>query len=558
MTETERILSLTTPERLPELPDLARHHGAPPLRTAQTHVLRQWRHALEAPEGGWGARGVAALLGCGHGKTLIGLLLGPMARAITGRALRVVHLVPASLRDQLRADHAAWSRHYHLDPLDPGDVLSHEGLSSRGGKYALRQLAPDVLVIDEAHRFADPDSGRWRRVAEYLRIRPDARVVVMSGSITWRGLRQCRHLLLAALRDWCPLPSTRLLDHWAPTIDVGAEPDEVCLQAIAPLCEWAGGLPPRAAYLARLRSCPGVTLTADVGTSVALTCTAWRPTVAPPPTVAAAWEGLERRWELPDGTQLLSALDQHRHARTLALGCYQRWDPDTVDPEWYTARAAWLREVRGLVEYVGHIYQTPADVVADAIAGRLDARRMAVYREWESVADREPPATETVWLDGADAYVARIVGGWTGAWHGEDRPPAVIWTHTPEIGERVAGILGVRYHGAGSEPPTGGLAVASIRVHGTGWAGAPRAGYTRALVLEPPSSAATWEQLLARLHRPGAPDDVEVTVLCSTAHGYRAIASGVEGARYIRETTGMAQRMLDASWVGYTINRVDG
>ena len=199
--------------------------------------------------------------------------------------------------------------------------------------------------------------------------------------------------------------------------------------------------------------------------------------------------------------------------------------------------------------YHGGRYQTPAAVEAAAREGTLDTGAMHAWHRWQAVAGQPEPEIEEVWLPGANEHILETIRSW-GATH-----DALIWVTTPALGDRLAGLLGVRYHGAGSAPPTGGLAVASMRVHGTGWDGAPRAGYRRALVLEVPSSAATWEQTLARLHRPGATDTVEVAIVLGTSIARGALGGAIEGAEYIRDTTGSAQRLLEADWTGWYVPR---
>ena len=555
----DRILALSRPALTP---DVVPYVGVA-LRPAQVDGLTEWVRALLTPTP-YGPPGLAVLAGVGHGKTLLGLLLPHVARYY-GRPDRTLYLVPAAIRDQWFADADMW----RIRGARVGDptVLTHEGLSQPRGRDALRDLAPDILVIDEAHHFADPESGRWRRVVEYLRLRPDTRVVVLSGSLSWRSVLQARHLLLAALRGWCPLPSDRSIVHWAACLDVKGEPCADDARALAPLVQWAadrsntlaidGVLNARRwAYRRRLASCPGVVLTTTAGVEASLRLVAWRPPVELPPALAAAVKGLEEAWVLPDGTELVSSLEFARHAATLPLGLYQRWDPATVDPEWLATRAAWNRAVRNAVLYRGHVYQTPSEFVRAAERGDLDGTADGdLYRAWVAVEDDDPPRTEAIWLDGAREHLGEVLEAYCAGLPQNTRP--LVWVRTPEVGRVVAEVLALhgcdsaRYHGAGSSPPAGDGAVASYVVHGTGWSGAPAAGYTHALVLEPPSSGATWEQLLGRTHRAGQVDDVVTHVLCSTGRGYAAIKAGVEDARYVEETTGQAQRLLFADWVGF-------
>lgn len=550
------------------------------LRPAQVAALAAWAHALVSMTS-YGPPGLAVLAGVGHGKTLVGLLLPTVAAHVTGRAPRTLYLVPAAIRAQWAADRAMWAARPADDvrscviPADEFVIMSHEGLSAPSGRDFLRDYAPELIVIDEAHAYADPKSGRWRRIAEYLALRPTTRVVVMSGSLSWRSVLQARHLLLAALRGWCPLPVDDTIDAWARVLDVDADFGRDDAIAVAPLVQaftassydtaanpGAFRAAARAAYRRRLETCPGVVLTESSGVDVGLRLVAWRPSVAPSAEITAAVKGLEDAWVLPDGTELVGALDFARHAATLPLGCYTRWVPGTADPRWVEARRTWARYLRSLVEYGG--YQTPGAAAAAAEAGDLDGTAAgSAYLAWAAAEDAyDAPRTETVWLDGGD-YTRRVVaeyadGGTTAAGGPTLADAPIVWTRTPAIGEAIAAAMGWAYYGAGSRPPTDGPAVVSYLVHGTGWSGAPAAGYRHALIVEPPSSGATWEQVLGRLHRAGATDDVTVHVLCASSAGYRAIAKGVADATYVHETTGAAQKILDADWVGYRVPRGPG
>lgn len=506
------------------------------LRPAQVRCLDAWCEALRAPSDPvWGPPGLAALLGCGHGKTLVSLLLP----ALAGHP-RTVHLTPAALLPQLDADLTAWLPALPDLESQGRTFVSHEYLSARAGKGLLLREEPELIVIDEAHGFADPNSGRWRRLAQYLDERPATRVAILSGSLSWRSLYQAQHLLVAALRAWAPVPRGPTIAPWAACVDVGSDPAPEDRAVLRPLCAWARTPDPRAAYRRRLTTCPGVVVTGDAGAPTSLRVVA----LAGPRRAAGVVEAvrlLETAWSLPDGTDLVSALEVHRHARTLALGLWQRWRPETVSLDWLGRRRAWASEARILVEYGGA--QTLADAADLARAGRVRPAARAAWDRWAEVAHYPGPETEDVWLDGRATIRGTVQASVLGA------PPTVIWTATPAIGWAAAQALGARYHGAGSEAPTGGRhAASSYRVHGKGWNGQ---AYARAVVLESPSSGATWEQLLARHHRQGQDRDVEVHVLLRDRVHHAALRSGVADARFVHDTTGAEQRLLLCDCVGW-------
>ena len=577
---------------------------ARPLRPAQGAFLDAVARASSADPGPWGARGAVGLLGCGHGKTLCAQLAASAAAAnprdcgaVPARRLLVL---PAALRPQLRADVREWREHYPSMAFTSedggpgsGSWLSYEQLSGPVSSNLLDDLSPDLLVLDEAHMLGNPESARWRRLARYVSTRPSTRVVVLSGTLSARGLREMAHLFHAALRDWSPLPSDGTLAHLAACVDVGTEPSRDDEGVAARVVGWsvrqgahavaaaATGSPREAARWAvfeRVRTAPGVAVAHGVAADVSLRISVWSgPTQ--PPAIVAALTGLRDRWELPDGTELVDALEHHRHARTLALGWYQRWVPGAVDPGWLAARRRWAGEVRRLLLYdVGAsaaLLDSPALVARAAAAGRLDARASAAWHAW-AVADRprgttgphpgprvgtpwdmigpfagwpEPP-TKVVWLDGGREYLGACAAGPAG-W---ESMPSVVWVGSPTAGAALSSSLGAPHYGAGSsQPPDPAPAVpsrpsrivVSHHVHGKGWNGQ---GWSRALVVEPPDGPAAWEQLLARQHRPGARRDVEVVVLAPTPESRVALLATAMAARYARDTLGQPQRLLLADW----------
>lgn len=571
-----------------------------PLRPAQGTFLDALAGAANAPPGPWGARGAVGLLGCGHGKTLCAQLAPwaaidwraiadapPTGTTVSGRRLL---LLPAALRPQLRADVRTWAPHYSLALADESQWLSYEQLSGPGSAYLLDDLSPELLVLDEAHMLGNPESARWRRVARYLSGHPSCRVVVLSGTLSARGLGEMAHLLFAALRDWSPLPSDGTLAHLAAAVDVGTDPSQDDLSVAVRVIEWqdysgAGSPNPyhgctqreraRHCVFSRIATAPGVALAHGVAADVSLRIRVWAgPTM--PPAMTAALVGLRERWELPDGTELVDALEMHRHHRTLARGWYQRWVPGSVDPGWLATRRAWAREVRRQLLYspaaAAAGLDSPALVERAAAEGRLDARAHAAWHAW-AAADRargttgpdlgprvgtpwdmvgpyrdwpEPP-TETVWLDGAADYVAECADG---PWGSRD-PAVVVWVGSPVLGAVAADGLDAVYYGAGSlqppDPPATGswVAVVSHQVHRTGWNGQ---AWSRALVVEPPDGPAAWEQLLARQHRPGARRDVEVVVLAPTPESRVELIAARQAARFAADALGQPQRLLLADW----------
>lgn len=505
--------------------------GARPLRPAQRAFLDAcWSARVEGP-GPWGPRGVVGLLGCGHGKTLSAQL----APLLLG-ARRPLLLVPAALVAQTARDVAEWRAEY---PVAAPRVATYELLSHpRSGPHLLDDAAPDLVVLDEAHLLGNPEGARWVRLARYLQAHPSCRVVALSGTLTWRSLRQVAHVLHAALRDRSPIPPGTL-DALAAVLDVGGAPAEADWQVAESVL---GRLPARTkeqartAFHARLATTPGVVVAAGVAADVSLTIDLVRPAL--PDGVRAALARLATRWELPDGVELVDAIEVHRAARSLAWGWWSRWvegaDRDPRWAPWFGARAAWGAAVRDLW-YSGRA-ESPGVAADLARRGALAAHHLAAWTAWEAVRDPEP-AREVAWVDGGRAWVAegaRLA-----------RPGELVWYSSTAVEEALRA-AGWHVHGAGSAPPTPGpRRAASWRVHGKGWNGQ---GFPKSLILETPDGAGAWEQLLARSHRPGQREDVEVRVVVATEAVEGLLGSALAGAHYAADVLGQPQRLTLASW----------
>ncbi len=116
------------------------------------------------------------------------------------------------------------------------------------------------------------------------------------------------------------------------------------------------------------------------------------------------------------------------------------------------------------------------------------------------------------------------------------------------VGDAIQAASGgrIRYFGGGSEANEQilthkGPCVASIAAHGVG---KNLQRYSRALVIHPPSGGDTWEQLIARLHRPGQEaDEVRFDVYLHAAELRGAFNDARRLADYIETITGQPQKL---------------
>src|SRR5205814_4393676 len=99
-------------------------------------------------------------------------------------------VVPAVLVPQWRA---LLDRYGVLDT----PIITHEALSGRAVRPSGRPSA-DLVVIDEAHRFRNPDINRYRALARFI---IGSRVLLVTATPVHNRIADLLHLLRLFLRD---------------------------------------------------------------------------------------------------------------------------------------------------------------------------------------------------------------------------------------------------------------------------------------------------------------------------------------------------------------------
>lgn len=541
--ELRRILDL--PEYVqgdhPPLPDHLAHweeHLWPVQVEALANLARQ-----PAPLGIYGDIGV------GGGKFLIASLAG----AAVGAKRPVVMTQP----DLLRQAQTELDRFRELFPeLDdlPPHYVAYSTLSQPRNTDLLHELQPDLIALDEAHAVASRESARGLRLRDYVVANPDTRVVVLSGTLNRRTLLDVYDLAELALRDqmWLPV-SLQIQKVWASLLDHGAEPSEKMLrQYLDPLLRWSeerGLEVPKAitqelfqeAYSYRYLSTPGVVAPPETRVDADLHLRIWRPD--PGKKIRDVVKAFDDTWELPDGTELVDALEYHRHAATLSLGFYYKpvYDADDATVEdWMDARLEWNRAIRRQIKYIKHPgVDSPANVVQAVHTGVAHPDVRDAYWAWVKIRDAVEPSNETVWFD--TSMVDRIAD------RARSMGRGIIWVESRAMMEALAD-RGFPVFGAGSSAPLPSvdLPVLSRRVHGTG---KNLQMWDRQIVVEPPSSATPWEQMLGRTHRPGQLSDrVECDIVAPTWSPRTRIYSAIAEADFIARTSRKKHKITFCTW----------
>jgi len=496
-------------------------------------------------------RGLLAPIGVGHGKTLISIL----GAAIVG-AERPVVMLPPSLRESFFAEYAKYSAHFYLPKVR---LVAYSELSKPDGTDLLRRMAPDYIFADEAHALRHPTSARTRRLVRYLDENPSTVFAAASGTLTARSIVDYAHLAHYALGAGSPFPrDPQHLEAWSEVIDADGRATSASFDVFAPIEEWHAKTAPtslfattkdrvgfcRDAFQARLVSTPGVVATEDSSASCSLII--HERTVDVPADIVEALE-VVKTGESPNHEDIYEDdVAQWRAARQVSCGFFYRWAWEEtprgeVDEEWLSARSEWSRFVRRELQHNAREgYDSPAWVASavDAAIARDGAGYGGIYgarERWLKVADRPVPPTRAVWLSTflVDAVVALVR---------RHRGPCLVWYESTVVGAALAAAGGWDLCGPGDPPrdPTK-TSVVSIPAHNKGL---NLQAWNRSIVVEPPSSAQIWEQLIGRTHRAGQPaDEVFVDVFVHTPAFRDAWEAAKVRADYTSRTIGQRVKL---------------
>lgn len=477
------------------------------------------------------ADGLFGSIGVGFGKTLITLML---PEAMDSKC--AVLLVPPRLkRKTIREIEQLYGLYFDL-PLDRLHIIAYSELSSAKHAEILNELKPDLIIADEGHALARPQSARTKRFKRYMDEHPECRFAILSGTVSRKSIADYAHLIELALRKNSPLPGNyREVKDWAGALDV--EPDYVMRPGVLKkFCN--NGEPVREAFQRRMAETQGVVMTSDDELGTSLIVQKLKPEV--PAKIERVIAETKKTWAI-DEDEFDSALALSRALKQLACGFYYRWDWPGGEPdyEWLDARSAWHRAVREVLKRSRAGLDSPLLVARAASSGRLD---IPEWREWVKVKDRPVPPTVAVWID--DFIVDETI-----AWGQSQDGPAIIWYEHRALGERVAQLSGFPHFGAGTDADesTHPVIVCSMRAQGEG---KNLQHYCRNLFTTMPVSGKTFEQTAGRTHRHGQKaDEVVIDWFAHTYELEKAVASVIQDAEYLQSTTGQRQKILYATKV---------
>tara|TARA_R110002020_G_scaffold213427_1_gene420270 strand:- start:62357 stop:64345 length:1989 start_codon:yes stop_codon:yes gene_type:complete len=318
------------------------------------------------------ANGLFAYIGVGFGKTLISI---STANAAYSKGLRkILLLVPPSVSTQLIKDDipklrkevginmpvniisGATRAKRRTESMKRSGlyIMSYSQLSGVDTDELFDNIAPDLIIADEAHTLANIQSTQTARVKRYMDENPETEFCALSGTMGKKHLKDYYHVLKWCLKERTPCPLTMAdLDRWCEVLDTTFS-EYTDLEFLNPLLVWAKTHFPdeiwkrgeiasyRKAYRYRLQTAAGVVVSseAEVGTSLVIDNLA-----ATEYETVEGWTELEKLFEQvelmksPSGDEIEHPIHKFRYKYELTSGFYNKLIWPCVDK---------LQEVKGI------------------------------------------------------------------------------------------------------------------------------------------------------------------------------------------------------------------
>lgn len=570
--------------------------------------------------------GMFGPIGVGWGKTLVSLMIANVGYA---RGLKkIVLFIPSHVLAQFVNVDIRWARTkvpmgYPIHILGGRNVQARRAIAASGqrGLYVfpysllsqpdsvdlLNAIAPELMILDEAHYVARRDAARTRRLLEiYDKFKPQ--VCAMSGTITSKSVRDYGHLVKMCLPQFNPLPNAAsMMEEWASVLDSensGQEWEKAGLGdvghrtgSLEPIIVWARTNYPaerfnndvtgfRRAYRRRLSTTPGVVSSGDaeIGTTLTLSN---RP--IPEHKKWPNWEPLERliddvelRWKTPNGEVIEHQIHTFKWMYELTTGFYNEliWptpdvfarrrqipEPQAVEiliraQEHHAAEQEYAKELR---QFFGREARTGLDTpmlvggnMAQHASRDVGQKLYDCWRYMHALDFEGRPKRDKRQIRVCSYKVDACVN-WAQMMNGHG---GICWYYNEEMGDWIveqmmAAGVDVLHCPAGDaynsiiidHANVKKIVVASMSAHGTG---KNLQHFQHQIFCQWPRPARLAEQTLGRTHRNGQlADELTVYTLNTTLFDQLNFAACLVDALYIHQTTGNRQKLVYAQYDPY-------
>ena len=580
-------------------------------------------------------------LGVGKGKTIISILCAKIGLERRGHQ-RVAIMVPTEVFGQLVTKDLPQARSIlaldgiHFYPVEgsaaerqricrtPGPgvwIYTYSSLSTETGYEELAAIAPTLYICDEAHCLSRPTTARtkrWKSVVHAVeelciagRMGKEVRakraeLVALSGTITKKQVEDYAHLAHLGLRGNSPAPireSAIAALGACINADAGSSLTEVEIGRLRKIISWAeeqgyavrsankhGVVPTfqesvRAAYQVRLRSCPGVISSSDLGVEASLVIS-WsephRPNTAESERMVKLMTDVITSMVTPDGDVIDYGMHTYKWLWELSAGFYNSliWPTlDLIQKYWANQgkvvdvdRAGALLQAAKdhhamLQEYHkklrkfldrGHFpgCDTPMLVAAEIVRQRdghgikhpLPRELVEAYWAQRDMHYDDLPKRYSVPVRVCD-YRVRAVVKWCEHYA---KKGGLVWFHHPEVGLWIHELLveaGIphtcAFAGDNEAAYAPGIVITSFAHH----IGKNLQHQRHNLFAELRREASVMEQTIGRTHRSGQMADcVTVDVIVSNGFDLAQFNATLKDADYIQSTTGTQQRLCYATY----------
>jgi hypothetical protein len=463
----------------------------------------------------------------GKGKTLITYLAPKMMDSSNP-----VLIVPKRLHTKTKRDFAALARDWGHQDIT---LISYSKIS-RNPEY-LFDLDPDLVLVDECHRFKNTMAACTQRFLAWRKAHPFVPVLMLSGTLTSRSLRDFNHIMLAVLgAENTPLPKTDIETAvWARAIDekveVRAHPGVLKHFTSDPTTADLTII--REGVRERIFSAPGTFLDPGTGVDASITIELKRQKL--PPHVIAIMQDIHNNKVDPNGDECTPA-DIWRHTRTLALGFHYKWTQEPPQ-EWMAARRMWKRFVRETIELEMPGIDSESQVAEAVLRGELGNTQ---HQRWEAIRHIFKPVTVAEWHTDDILQLVIQAAGKQDVW---------IWSEYEAASVRLAKLTGwpfYHHHGFTKnkkfyvEDHKHGPAILSLKAN---MEGVNLQHYSRCIFLNPSPQGEVMEQALGRIHRSGQAED-EVNALIFCAHQMDDWHQSVRDAEYQSAMGGFKKKLI--------------